>query len=151
MANELNAGAVFGVGSLGVLVAGGLITLVMWGCPQYNVYHQRMSGEAALAEAESSKQIAVQSAKAKLESAKMLAEAEVERAKGVAAANKIIGESLAGHEEYLRYLWIVGLENGNPPTIIYVPTEAGLPILEASRFNKNPAYHAYHVEESTHQ
>ena len=70
------------------------------------------------------------------ESAKMLGEAEVERARGVAEANKIIGESLHNNEAYLRYLWINGLkDNGHAPQVIYVPTEAGLPILEAGRTN----------------
>ncbi len=61
--------------------------------------------------------------------------AEVERAKGVAEANKIIGSSLKGNESYLRYLWIQGLQDGSSE-VIYIATEAGLPILEASRFNK---------------
>lgn len=120
-----------------VIVVGSLLCLAAWGCPQYKVYERRMQGEAELAEAESSKKVAVEAAKAKLESAKMLAEAEVERAKGVAEANKIIGESLSGHEDYLRYLWITGLEAAGNPTVIYVPTEAGLPILESSRLRNS--------------
>ena len=50
----------------------------------------------------------------------------------MAKANEIIGGSLKGNEEYLRYLWIDNLEKGNN-SVIYVPTEAGLPILEANR------------------
>lgn len=88
-------------------------------------------GEALLLEAESSRRIAVEEAKAKLESAKMLAEAEVERAKGVAEANKIIGKSLKENEAYLKYLWIQNMNNDKE--VIYIPTEAGLPILEAGR------------------
>ena len=76
-------------------------------------------------------------AKAKQDSARELAAAEVERAKGVAQANKIIGDSLQGNEDYLRYLWIQSLENGKSE-VIYVPTEANLPILEASRKQKLP-------------
>jgi regulator of protease activity HflC (stomatin/prohibitin superfamily) len=67
-----------------------------------------------------------------LESAKALAAAEVERARGVAEANKIIGESLKGNEAYLRWQWIQNLESGSN-SVIYVPTEAGLPILEAGQ------------------
>jgi len=111
----------------------GLVILTMWGCPQYKVYEQRLAGEAMLAHAQAAKEVAVAEAKAKMESATLLAEAEVERAKGVAQANEIIGESLKNNEAYLRYLWIDGLESNNP-TVIYVPTEAGLPILEAHRF-----------------
>ncbi len=108
------------------------IAVGMVGCPQYNVYSQRMEGQAKLAEAESSRQIAVQEAKAKLESAKMLADAEVARAHGVAGANKIIGDSLKNNDAYLRYLWINNLNTGSNETI-YIPTEAGLPILEAGK------------------
>lgn len=58
------------------------------------------------------------------------AEIEVARAKGVAESNKIIASSIT--EGYLRYLWIQGLQDGSSE-VIYVPTEANLPILEAIR------------------
>lgn len=93
----------------------------LYGWPKYRVYEQKLVGEALLAHAQS-----------KMESADLLAEAEVKRAEGVAKANKIIGDSLKDNESYLRYLWINGLESNNP-TVIYIPTEAGLPILEAGR------------------
>lgn len=113
----------------------GIICLGMWGCPQYNVYHQGMEGEAKLREAESSRMIKTLEAKAALESSKMLAAAEVERAKGVAESNKIIGEGLKGNHEYLVYLWIQSLGDKDNH-VIYVPTEANIPILEAGRFLK---------------
>jgi hypothetical protein len=103
------------------------------GLPWYGVYRQGLRGEAELARAKANRQIAVQEAEAKKESARMLAEAEVERARGVAQANKIIGDSLQGNEAYLRYLWIQGLHEGAGPQVVYIPTEAGLPILEAGR------------------
>jgi hypothetical protein len=112
---------------LAIATAGGC-----YGCPQYGVYHQRLDGEAELAKAEYSKKVATQEAMAKLESAKFLAQAEVERAKGVAEANRIIGESLKGNESYLHYLWIHQLGDSKGD-VIYVPTEANLPILEAGR------------------
>ena len=91
-----------------------------------------------MARAESNRRIAIAEAEAKKEPAKQLAEAEVIRAEGVAKANTIIGDSLKNNEAYLRYLYITGLnetsDKGNK--IIYVPTEAGLPILEAGRFKK---------------
>ena len=99
---------------------------------EYKVWSREKDGQASLAEAEWSKKIAVEEAKAKLDSAKLEALAEVERAKGVAEANKIIGDSLKNNDAYLRYLWINGLHDGNSE-IIYVPTEANLPILEAGR------------------
>lgn len=109
------------------LVIGGLV-----GCPNYNVYRQKLNGEARLREAESSRQIAVQEAKAKLESASMLANADTIRAHGVARSNQIIGASLKDNEAYLHWLWIDNIEK-NPQATIYIPTEANLPIFEAGR------------------
>jgi len=71
-----------------------------------------------------------------LQKAKKDAEIEVAKAEGVAKANQIIGESLKSNESYLRYLWIRGLKEGKNQ-VIYVPTEAGLPILEAMRNQSN--------------
>ena len=109
-----------------------LIPLIMIGCPQYNVWEQGLAGKAALERAMQDRQIKVQEAQAKLDSAGKLAEAEVIRAQGVAKANAIIGDSLKNNEAYLRYLWIHNLETGSNQ-VIYVPTEAGLPILEAGK------------------
>lgn len=111
------------------------ISGVMVGCPKYEVYTQRMAGEALLAHAQSSKEVAVSEAKAKMEAATLLAQAEVERAKGVAQANKIIGDSLKDNEAYLRYLFVNNLEN-TKNQVIYIPTESNLPILEANRNTK---------------
>lgn len=123
------------VGSLGLLVLALLLIVGgMVGCPQYNIYRQRAEGQAQLAHAQSSKEVAVAEAKAKFESASLLAQAEVERAKGVAKANEIIGASLKGNESYLRYLWIMEVANNQSgKTVVYVPTEANLPVLEAGR------------------
>ena len=101
----------------------------------YGVWSSKKDGEASLAHAFSHRQIKIYEAKAIEESAKHLANAEIERAKGVAEANKIIGASLHNNESYLRYLWITSLEN-KQKEIIYVPTEANLPILEANRLKK---------------
>lgn len=102
--------------------------------PMYNVYSQRRAGEAELARAESNRRIKIAEAEAAKESAQFLADAEITRAEGVAKANQIIGASLQGNEAYLHYLWIQGLESGNS-AVVYIPTEAGLPILEAGRRN----------------
>lgn len=112
-----------------------VVTLGMAGCPQYNVWQQRLQGEAALARATQDRQIAVQEANAKKEAAVSLASAEVERAKGVAKANQIIGDSLKDNEAYLRYLFVNNLAD-TKDQVIYVPTEANLPILEATRADK---------------
>lgn len=119
-------GALAAIGAIGILI------LIFAGYPHYNVWQQKLAGMAALERATQDRQIAIQEAQARMESAKMLAQAEIERAKGVAEANKIIGDSLKGNESYLRYLWIDGLKTNNMQ-VVYVPTEAGLPILEAGK------------------
>lgn len=122
---------------IAIALLAGLLVLVglgMWILPTYHVWRKAQDGRAKLAESEFSRQVAVAEAKAKKDSSTLLAEAEVERAKGVAEANKIIGSSLKENEDYLRWLWIEGMkENGANGHVIYIPTEAGLPILEAGR------------------
>lgn len=110
----------------------GLIIGGMAGCPQYKVYTSRKAGEAALAHAQSAKEVAVAEAKAKMESAAYEAQADTIRAHGVARSNEIIGQSLNNNEAYLRWLWIDNMVKNQNATI-YVPTEANIPILEATR------------------
>ena len=119
---------------LGVVIFILVIGIMMWGLPKYKIYKLELKGMAELKEAERSKQILIEEARALKEAASLRAEAEVERAKGVAEANEIIGTSLENNEAYLRYLWIQGLHDGNSE-VIYVPTEANLPILEATRLS----------------
>lgn len=102
--------------------------------PPIKIWVAENDGKAELAQADFSKQVAVQTAKAAEESAQYLANAEVKRAEGVAKANAIIGNSLKDNEAYLKWLYIEGLKERNGIETIYVPTEAGLPILEANRF-----------------
>jgi regulator of protease activity HflC (stomatin/prohibitin superfamily) len=115
---------------LGVLMILLLVVGGMWAYPQYNVWQKGLSGRARLAEAEQSRQIAIEEAKAIKESAQFKADAEVIRARGVAEANSIIADGLGGPDGYLRWLFIEQLAGRNGDTI-YIPTEAGLPILEA--------------------
>lgn len=111
-----------------------VILIGMYALPQYSVYSARKEGEAILAHAQSSKEVAVSEARAKMESASLLAQADTIRAHGVARSNQIIGASLKNNVEYLHWLWIDNIEK-NPQAVIYVPTEANMPILEAGRLN----------------
>ncbi len=135
------------------IIRGGSIFLIivvsgMAGCPQYNVWQQGLKGEAELARAEQNRQIEVERAGAVKASASDLAEAEVIRAQGVKDANDIIAEGLGGPEGYLRYLYINGLmQDSNGCEVIYVATEAGLPILEANRLQKPTTIHLPREEE----
>lgn len=99
--------------------------------PIYSVWSAEQAGKATYAKAEKDRQVRVLEAQAKLDSAKLEAAAEVERAKGVAGANAIIADGLKGHDEYLRYLWIDKVAGTTNREVVYVPTEASLPILEA--------------------
>lgn len=112
-----------------------MVIIIAGVSPIYGVWQQGMSGKAELRRAEQNRQIAVQEAQAKRESAKELAQAEIERAKGVAEANRIIGDSLKGNADYLHYLWIHALEEtaAQGDKVIYIPTEANLPVVEAGR------------------
>lgn len=114
-----------------VVVVLGVIAGLMFGVPVYNVWSREMAGKAELAEATWNRQIQVEEAQANLESEKLNAQAEVERAKGASEAIAIEGGSLT--ENYIRYLWVRQQSNLNDKTVIYLPTEAGLPILEANR------------------
>lgn len=99
--------------------------------PIIKVYQAKKAGEAELAQADSNRKIQIKEAEAHQQSAKFLAQSEIIRAEGVAEANRIIGDSLKGNDSYLRYLWIQGLQTNQMQTV-YIPTEAGLPILEAN-------------------
>ena len=125
---KLGLGVIFIVGFVCFIILAGMV-----GCPKYKVYEQRLEGEAELAKSQYARQVQIQDAQSKQEAAKHLAQAEVERAKGVAQANSIIGDSLKNNESYLRWLYIEGLKERTGAETIYVPTEAGLPILEANR------------------
>jgi hypothetical protein len=131
----LSPGAIIGLLVIVVLVIGG----GMYGCPVYNVWSAQKFGEAELARAEQNRQIQIAQSRAKADAAVFEAQAEVARANGVAQANRIIGESLKGEEgaAYLRYLWVNGLEAAKA-SVIYIPTEANLPILEAGRPTRPP-------------
>lgn len=115
--------SILGVFGLIIVIA---IVAVMY--RHYNVWSMEMQGKARLAEASQSKQILIEQAKAELEAAK-------ERAKAI----EVMGEAAKKYPEYRMQEFIAAfgqaLDNGNVNTIIYVPTEANIPILEAKRLN----------------
>ena len=113
---------------LGILAAIVFVAIVV-GCfvaiPYYNVWQQEMSGKAEFAKAEQNRKIKI------VEAEKRNAQAEIERAKGAAEAIKIENGSIT--PAYIQYLWVRQQSNLNDKTVIYIPTEANLPVLEASR------------------
>ena len=124
----------FTIGS--IIAIGVLIAVVLVGFPTYNVYSKQMAGKAAYEEAVQNRRIRVLEAQAALDSAKLTAQAEIERAKGTNEANRIMAQSLGGPENYLRWSYINMLQETagkGDRQVIYLPTEAGMPILEAGR------------------
>lgn len=117
------------IGTIAVLLA--IIVGLFIAVPYYNVWQQEMSGRAEFAKAEQNRKIKIEEAKANLEAEKLNAQAEIERAKGAAEAIRIENGSLT--PTYIQYLWVRQQSNLNDKTVIYVPTETNLPILEANR------------------
>lgn len=101
------------------------------GVPYYTVWSQEMDGKAEFAKAEQNRKIKIEEAKANLEAEKLNAQAEVERAKGAAEAISIENGSIT--PTYIQYLWVRQQNLNSGDKVIYVPTEASLPILEAGR------------------
>lgn len=99
--------------------------------PWYNVWSQEMEGKAEFAKAEQNRKIKIEEAKANLEAEKLNAQAEVERAKGAAEAIRIENGSIT--PTYIQYLWVRQQSDLSDKTVIYVPTETNLPILESTR------------------
>lgn len=94
--------------------------------PIYRVWAVGMAGKANLRRAEQEKQILVEQAKAEMEAAKSRAE-----------AIRIIGEEAQKYPEY-RHQEFIGafaeaLQEGTINQIIYVPTEASIPIVDNAR------------------
>lgn len=125
---EFNERPIIGVGgvwSIGLLLIAITVGLMI-GCPQYHVYSERKAGEAALAHAHSSKMIMVTQA-----------EAEREAAEKRAQAIAIVGKASQQFPQYRQQEFIGAfanaLESGKIDQIIYVPTEANIPIIEAGR------------------
>ena len=92
----------------------------------YKVWSQEMVGKAKLAEASQTRQIQIEQARGELEASKLRAE-----------AIQIMGEAAQKYPEYRaqEFMSAFGeaLREGNISQIIYVPTEANMPIMEANR------------------
>lgn len=108
------------------LVLGGAFTLMLWGCPRYEVYQQEYEGRAQLAKANQNREILVSQARAEKEAAEL-------RSQAIA----IVGKAAKEYPEYRQQEFIGAfadaLRHGQISQIMYVPTEANIPITEAGR------------------
>ena len=135
-------------GNNNINVTPDLIMKVIWGIavilvvvismafirPWYNVWSQEMEGKAEFAKAEQNRKIKIEEARANLEAEKLNAQAEIERAKGAAEAIKIENGSIT--PTYIQYLWVRQQSDLSNKTVIYIPTETNLPLLESTRMNQ---------------
>jgi regulator of protease activity HflC (stomatin/prohibitin superfamily) len=115
-----------------------VLAFILWGLPQLGVYNRTLAGRAALMEAESTRQVRVLEAKAKQEAAELEARAEITKAQGSAKAIAALKSELGSSDAYLRWLYIIGLQEQNgqgEKTVVYIPTDGlvPLPISEATR------------------
>lgn len=119
-----------------VKVVGGIVAFLVvmaFVRPWYNVWSQEMEGKAEFAKAEQNRKIKIEEARANLEAEKLNAQAEIERAKGAAEAIKIENGSIT--PTYIQYLWVRQQSDLSDKTVIYIPTETNLPLLESTRMN----------------
>lgn len=117
------------------LIAAIILSGIAWiliGYPTWNVWASRKAGEADLQKAMNEQQIQIAIAQARYDAAELNKKAAIVEAEAVAEQIKRIGDQLTHHDLFLRWQWIKMMENREGQTI-YVPTEANLPILEASR------------------
>ncbi len=115
-----------GAAIVGVVTVVLVTAALMIGLPIYNVWTQGLGGQASLARAEQEKLILIEQAKAEVEAAKYRSE-----------AIKTVGQAAKDFPEY-RLQEFIGafaeaMTNADIQKIIYVPTEANIPITEAGR------------------
>ena len=122
-------------GILGACAAA-IIVAMFFIVPWYNEWQQEMAGKAEFAKAEQNRKIKIEEARANLEAEKLNAQAEIERAKGAAEAIRIENGSITS--TYIQYLWVRQQSDLSNKTVIYIPTETNLPILESTRALMTP-------------
>jgi regulator of protease activity HflC (stomatin/prohibitin superfamily) len=126
------AGAFWGMGLFWILL----------GYPYWRVWASHQAGLADLQKAKNEQQIQIAKAQSRLDAAELNKKAAIIEAQAVADQIKAIGGELTHHDLYLRWQWIKMMEERpeeGDHSVIYVPTEANIPILEASRLRGKEA------------
>jgi regulator of protease activity HflC (stomatin/prohibitin superfamily) len=119
------------IGTVVVIIL--LILWPLWGYPIWKVWASGKSGEADLQQAHREQQVQVAKAQGRLDAAKLNKEAAIVEAEAVSAQIEKIGSQLTQHDLYLKWQWIKMMEERPDSSVIYVPTEANMPILEAGK------------------
>lgn len=116
--------ALFILVTLAMVAAVAVFSFFFGFIPAWKVWSAQKDGEATLARAESSRMVQVLQAKAEREAATLRAE-----------AIKIVGQAAKDFPEYRTQEFIgsfaEALREGKINQVIYVPTEANIPIIEA--------------------
>lgn len=113
-----------------------IIVWNLWGHPRWQVWNSHQAGLADLTRAKNEQQIQIAQAQSRLDAATLNKEAAIIEAEAVSAQVEAIGSQLTKHDLYLRWQWIEMMKHRNSDAdTIYVPTEANLPILEATRIS----------------
>lgn len=116
-----------------VFVVAVVILWALWGYPVWKVWASGKSGEADLQQAHREQQVQVAKAQGRLDAARLNKEAAIVEAEAVSAQIEKIGAQLTQHDLYLKWQWIKMMEERPDSSVIYVPTEANMPILEAGK------------------
>jgi len=96
------------------------------GCPPYNVWTAKLAGEAELSHAESARRIQITQAGAEREAAQL-------RADAIAIVGKAATDFPAYRQQEFIGAFAEALKEGKITQIMYIPTEANIPIIEAGR------------------
>jgi hypothetical protein len=117
-----------GIGAISLL-----LVWMLFGYPHWRVWSAHQSGLADLQKAKNEQQIQIAQAQSRLDAASLNKQAAIIEAQAVALQITEIGTQLVSHDLYLKWQWIKMMEEHSHDSIIYVPTEASMPILEANR------------------
>ena len=118
----------------GTAVIGILAMILLWQ-PLIGPWSQERRGLADLREAQMNRQIRVEEAEAEKQAQILFAQGEVEASRLRAEAINVIGAAAQEFPEYRQQEFIgafaEAVRSGKIAQMIYVPTEAGIPITEA--------------------
>lgn len=119
-----------------------MVAMVLLWTPLVGPWSQERKGLADLREAQMNRQIRVEEAEAERQAQILFATGEKEAAALRAEAIEIMGKKAKEYPEYRQQEFIgafaEAVREGKIAQMIYVPTEAGIPITEANRkFDSN--------------
>ena len=115
--------------TLNIVLISLFVVALMFAWPRYRIWQKGLAGEANLMQAVQERQILVEQARAERDAAKLRAE-----------AIQIVGQAAKDFPEY-RYQEFLGafgeaFQNDSISKVVFIPTEANVPITETGRTSK---------------